>query len=249
MSRHTGVSGVQLSQLPKRLLGVLPVVGLLVVIPIAGCGFFADPGPTTTEQRAVSGVSAVHLMTSGDLTITPGETTTLTITAGANQLPSITSDVRDGTLILDADLRRGDGISYALTVPLLTSLELSGSGNAHGLGILTGDAAVTSSGSGSVKLGAVDVDTVVVDLSGSGAVELSGSGTTQRVTASGSGSYNGSGLITRDADIDITGSGDALVNVTGQLTAKSSGSGDISYFGNPTDVTANSSGSGDIGPE
>src|SRR6478609_82682 len=194
MSRQNNIGTV--GPRPKKLFRMLvPAIGVLVLIPLAGCGFFADAGPKTTEQRSIAGITAVRLMTSGDLTVTTGETPTLTITAGANHLPELTSEIQDGTLILDntSDLPRGAEISYALTVPSLRSLELSGSGSAHGTDVLTGDAVVASSGSGDVQLSGIAVPSIAMDLSGSGAVEITGSATTQHVTASGSGDYNGAG--------------------------------------------------------
>ena len=54
----------------KRTWLVVPMVGLLVVA--AGCGFFRDAGAQTTEDREIQNVSAVRLLTSGNLTITIG---------------------------------------------------------------------------------------------------------------------------------------------------------------------------------
>jgi hypothetical protein len=226
----------------------LPAVGLLLVT--ASCGFFSGAGAEKSEQRTIEGVTAVRLLTSGDLAITVGENDSLTVTAGANQLTGLTSQVIDGTLILDnkAASIAASHISYALTVPPLASLELSGSGSANGVGVLTGDAQVVASGSGAVSLGGLDLTSVVVDLSGSGNVQLSGVSTTARVTVSGSGEYAGSDLATQQTEIDVSGSGNAKVNVTISLTATVTGSGHVTYTGNPAQVHQDSSGSGDIVP-
>ena len=168
----------------------LPAIGILLVVSlvVSGCGFFQNAGPQTTQERSIEGVTAVRLLTSGELAITVGQTQTqtLTVTAGANQLAGLTSQVLDGTLILDNKARSasGDEISYALTVPALDGLELSGSGSAQGAGVLQGEAELTVSGSGSANLTGVDLTTLVVDLSGSGNVQLGGRAMTQRVTIS-----------------------------------------------------------------
>jgi hypothetical protein len=86
-------------------------------------------------------------------------------------------------------------------------------------------------------------------MSGSGDVDLTGSATTQHVSSSGSGNYHGANLTTEDAEIVLSGSGSAQVNVAGRLTATTNGSGDITYAGNPAAVDADSSGSGTIGQE
>jgi hypothetical protein len=224
----------------------LPAVGLLLLT--SSCGFFRDAGAQTTQQRTIEGVTAVRLLTSGDLSITVGESDSLTVTAGANQLTGLTSQVIDGTLILDnkAATIADSHISYALTVPPLASLELSGSGSANGVGVLTGEAQVSATGSGNISLSGLDLTSIVVDLSGSGNVQLAGTAPSQHVTVSGSGEYAGSGLTSQQAQVEVTGSGDAQVNVTDALTATVSGSGNITYTGNPAKVDRNSSGSGDI---
>lgn len=231
---------------PRMTLLVVPaVVGLLA---LAGCSAVADAGPQTTAERAIGGVTAVDLRTSGDLTVTVGEAPGLTITAGANQLDYLTSEVDGGTLLLDskANIPGGGSISYALVVPSLTSLDISGSGSATGDGVLRGEATVTLSGSGDVNLTGLQVPSVAVGLSGSGKVTLGGSADSQQIDISGSGDYNGKELSAGDTGIEVTGSGNANVTVTGRLAVSISGSGDVTYFGSPTQVERSVSGSGSV---
>ena len=231
---------------PRMTLLVVPAVAGLLAL--AGCSALADAGPQTTAQRTVGAVTAVELQTSGDLTVTVGETPGLTIKAGANQLDYLTSEVNGDTLLLDskANMPGGGSISYDLVVPSLTSLDVSGSGSATGDGALRGEATVVLSGSGDVTLTGLQVPSVAVALSGSGKVTLGGSADSQQIDISGSGDYNGKGLTAGDTDIEITGSGNANVSVTGRLVVSISGSGDVTYFGSPTQVEKSVSGSGSV---
>jgi len=229
----------------------LLAVGAAGILLLAGsCGFFRDAGDQITQDREIQGVTAVRLLTSGDLTITVGQTQTLSVTAGSNQQVGLTSQVIDGTLILDnkANNPNGSGISYALTVPPLTSLDISGSGSASGVGILTGDAQLRDSGSGSASVIGVDLTSVVVDLTGSGDVEIGGQADSAKVTLTGSGNYNGSALVTAQTEVDVDGSGGASVNATQRLAAIVSGSGDVTYSGNPAEISKDVSGSGEVVP-
>jgi hypothetical protein len=231
----------------RKLLAV-PAAGILLLT--GSCGFFRDAGAQTTQDRPIAGVTAVRLLTSGDLTITIGQTQKLSVTAGANQQVGLTSQVIDGTLILDnkANNPNGGGISYALTVPPLTSLDVSGSGSATGVSILTGDAQLRDSGSGGATVTGVNLTSVVVDLSGSGDVELGGQAAAAKVTVAGSGDYNGSALVTDQTEVNADGSGAASVNATKRLVATVSGSGDVTYLGNPAEITKDVSGSGELVP-
>ena len=233
------------SRRPITLVLVPALVGLLA---LAGCGALADAGPQTTTRRTIDDVAAVDLQTSGDLTVTIGETPGLTITAGANQLDYLTSEVNNGTLLLDsrANMPSGGTVSYALVVPSLTSVEISGSGSATGDGVLRGDATVTVSGSGDVNLTGLQVPSVAVALSGSGKATLAGSADTQQIDISGSGGYIGKELSAGDTGIEVTGSGNASVTVSGRLAVSISGSGDVTYFGSPTQVEKSVSGSGSV---
>jgi len=232
----------------KRQMLALPAAGILLLA--GSCGFFRDAGDQVTQDRQIEGVTAVRLLTSGDLNITVGQVQKLSVTAGTNQQVGLTSQVIDGTLILDnkANNPNGGGISYALTVPPLTSLDISGSGSANGIGILTGDAQLRDSGSGDATVTGVNLTSVVVDLSGSGDVELGGQAGIAKVTVSGSGNYTGAALVTEQTEVELDGSGGASVNATRRLAATVDGSGDVRYTGNPTEISKDVSGSGDIVP-
>lgn len=225
---------------------MIPVLAGLLAL--GGCGVLQDAGPQTTQQRTIGAVTAVKLLTSGDLRITTGESPTLSITAGANQLDDLTSVVDNGTLILDsnAGMTGGGDISYALVVPAISQLELRGSGDATGTGVVDGDFSLIVSGSGAANLTGLDVPSVAVNLSGSGDATLGGQADAQEVDLSGSGGYDGSGLTTGQTGVQVTGSGDAQVNVSGRLSATISGSGDISYTGSPTEVEKSVTGSGSV---
>lgn len=231
----------------KRRLWVA-AAGSAVLLVAAGCGQVRDAGPTTTAQRPVSGIQAVQLETSGDLTINVGAGESLTIDAGANVIDGLTSDVVDGTLVLGgkADAWFGGSIRYTLTVTSLDRIELAGSGSVTGAGVPTGKGTLAVSGSGSATLSGLQLADLTADISGSGGITLTGAATTAAITIGGSGDFDGSGLATEQATVEISGSGQARVDVSGTLAATVSGSGDVVYTGNPTSVQRNRTGSGDI---
>ena len=87
-----------LPKLAMLLLAVAPPFAL------TGCAALdVAAGDTTTERRTIEDVSAVTLAAVGDLHISTGAEPSLTITAGDRVIDRITSEVRDGTLVLDLD--------------------------------------------------------------------------------------------------------------------------------------------------
>ena len=225
------------------------MIGLAAAaLAVSACGSLQSAGAPTTQERALSGVHAVTLQTSGDLSILIGDTEGLSVSAGANLLDHLTSEVVDGTLVLGAEPNQsfGGSISYTLTVPSLDAIEVEGSGNVDGAGVLSGQARLTISGSGSATLSDLELTDLTADLSGSGDAQVSGSSDASTVDLSGSGDYDGSGLTTGRTTVSSSGSGHARVNVTEHLSATVSGSGDVTYAGNPTQVDRDVSGSGGV---
>jgi hypothetical protein len=227
---------------------MIAAAGSAVLLLTAACGQVRDAGPATSAQRTVAGFHAVQLETSGDLAIKLGEGESLTIDAGANVINDLTSDVVDGTLVLGgkSGVWLGGSIRYTLTVTSLDRIDLDGSGNVTGAGVLTGDGTLAVAGSGSATLTDLELTGLTADLSGSGGLSVTGSAPTASVTVSGSGDFDGSGLATEQATVQVSGSGRARIDVSGTLSATVSGSGDIVYTGNPTSIERNRTGSGDI---
>ena len=222
--------------------------GLVVLLAVTGCGLLREPGPVRDERRTLEAVTSVELRSSGDLTISAGDPAVLTITAGANQLPELTSEVRDGRLVLDANSvvaeRRRTRTRW--WCPSSRRSRSTGSGSARGDARGEGEFTAEVSGSGSLTLTNVDATSVTARLNGSGNAPMSGTAAAQTVELSGSGGYDGANLTTGDATVTVSGSGDASVNVTDRLTAGISGSGSIDYTGSPDAVDRSISGSGDI---
>ncbi|MBC5828496.1 MAG: DUF2807 domain-containing protein [Candidatus Eremiobacteraeota bacterium] len=81
-----------------------------------------------------------------------------------------------------------------------------------------------------------------------GSADMTAVGETDRVVASpqGSGDLSAGALRARDVSVESRGSGNARVYASESLDALVSGSGDVSYGGNPKRVTKKVSGSGDI---
>lgn len=232
----------------RPLLALVAAGGLTLVL--AGCGSVAI-GPVETEERPVEDVTAVLVSTSGTLVVEHGDTPSLTVTAGRNVLAQLTSEVRDGVLVLDHDSRPGwsrtGDVEYRLVVDSLETVRLTGSGDVRVAdGLADGDELeVLLEGSGDVVVEGVDVDDVVVSNQGSGRVELAGTAERQRVTVDGSGGYDAEGLRTSEAAVALAGSGDVRVHVTGTLDASVEGSGSVTHTGGAR-VTSDVEGSGSV---
>jgi uncharacterized protein YceK len=212
------------------------VLLLLAALGAAGCGsvldLTADPGPERQADRTIEDASEVELATSGELVLSTGDAPALTITAGADVLPRLTSEVRDGRLVLGVD---GPGavvgeVRYDLVLPAARLVELSGSGTVR-VEPPSALEELVLSGSGAIGVTGLGTDALTVELSGSGQIAVEGEAARQTVSIDGSGTYDGSGLDSEDAEVRIGGSGSADVTVAATLLAVVEGSGTITYAG------------------
>ncbi len=102
------------------------------------------------------------------------------------------------------------------------------------------------SGSGKVNVTATVSGKVEVSVSGSGKVVASGTAQQIKATISGSGKVVAADLEVSKCEVRISGSGDVEINVKEALDANISGSGSVTYKGNPSQVNSHSSGSGHV---
>ena len=212
-----------------RRLRVLSVVILMLVAALGACSVVGERGSGTmaVERRDVVGFDAIDLSGSGTVRVSVTDTESVTVEAEDNILPLLTTEVRDGTLVLGANrsISPTREIVYTITV---ISLE-----------------AVAVSGSGSVTAVGVDADDFEVDISGSGTVTPAGVSQVLDLSISGSGRFSGDGLASTTGTVSVSGSGSAVVVVTDDLDVNVSGSGSVVYIGDPN-ISTSISGSGDV---
>ena len=243
------------------------VVGLVgcVIVPVGVRG----SGEIVSEAREVGSFEAVELASVGELRITQGESTALTVEADDNILPLIRTEVRGGTLVIDTVPNRSINPSqtprYLLTVATLEGIGVSGSGNVRAEPLNSNALTINVSGSGEVRLAALTAESLnveisgsgsltidelaveqsTIDLSGSGEVELAGETVSQALAISGSGAVRAADLSSQTATVEIAGGGEATLRVAETLDVEISGSGEARYYGEPR-VQSEVSGSGSV---
>jgi hypothetical protein len=102
------------------------------------------------------------------------------------------------------------------------------------------------SGSGKVYVSASIKDYADFGVSGSGKIQAQGTVRKVKASISGSGRINAADLAAESCDVRITGSGDLEINVKEELEVTISGSGNVTYTGEPKRVNSHASGSGHV---
>ncbi len=188
-----------------------------------------ESGPQTTQEIKLTGFDKVKANGAIDVTITVGEAESINVQGSAERIKNLTTEVKDGTLVLDeksSGLFGSKGkLHVTITVPKLTAYAVNGSGDA--------------------TINGVKSDAFSLEVNGSGDITVSGESISSSIAVNGSGDINAKGLKSKKASVTIAGSGDIDVAVSDDLSVTVAGSGDVTYFGDPK-VTESVTGSGDV---
>lgn len=199
---------------------------LLILVCLSACNVVTDPdnddtlvgsGSIVTEQRTVTGFDRISLEGVGRVIIDQTGSESLTITTDDNLIPHLTSEVRNGQLIIgvtgNTSLDPTDDIVFRLTVNSLDEIDVSGVGTID----------VTGLASSSLRTIITGVATMTVG----------GTTDTQHITITGVATYLAENLQSRVATLDGTGVLTVVVRATERLDGNVCGVGSIEYFGNP----------------
>jgi hypothetical protein len=212
--------------MPSLRRSLLLIPAAVAALAVAGCTV-GDDGPTTTQTRDVGGFTRIDNRDSVDIRLHVGEPQRVQVRAGDKVIDNVRTDVRDGTLevTFDRDGIGGDDVVVEASVPKLTAIEASGSGD--------------------IDVDGVDADAFEVRSDGSADIALEGTAARLEVDLDGSGDADLSDLTARAARVVVGGSGDADVRADDELDVKVDGSGDVRYHGDPA-LTQYVDGSGDL---
>ena len=223
---------------------------LIASLSFASCNIISGNGNVQDEKRDIPEIHTVRTSGSIDVEINGGDSYSLSVENDENLLPYLITDVSGGVLNIhykDNYSVTNDHAKVFLTAPSLEKITTSGSGDISGNGILKNSNQIefNLSGSGDVEAG-VNAPSVKVSGSGSGDIRLSGTTKYFDCRVSGSGNVDCGNLRSENATITISGSGDAHVFASVHLIARTSGSGNVYYRGNPQSPEIHTSGSGTV---
>ena len=88
----------------------------------------------------------------------------------------------------------------------------------------------------------------MLNLPGSGNINVSGNARRVTISLNGSGNIQCSELEAQTADVSLNGSGDVTVYASQHLGVTIRGSGSVHYCGNPSEVNQSVLGSGSVDP-
>jgi hypothetical protein len=222
------------------LIGILALVLVGVTIAIT-YAVTSNPSPSSNtvqgsgvqarENRTVPTFGSVELAGSNNVTIHVREEQSVQVYGDDNIIERVTTKVDGTTLVIGT--KPG---SYATNSP--TGVEVS----------MPSLSELTLSGSGNITITGIEPPAFILLISGSGVVSASGTTEQLDVTVSGSGQAELGGVEATAVRAVVSGSGQIIVTATESLEASVPGTGSIVYGGNPSDVTSSVTGTGAVTP-
>ncbi len=181
------------------------------------------------------------LIVNGDVKVFIKQNTENTLSASAEAFQEANYTQLGSELTINGT----DGTFYVNTTGF-SSLIINGSSDAYSSDTLrAGSFEIKSNGNSNASLLLVS-DSVDVSTSGASDVRLVGRGKFLKGKISGAGDIKASRFFVDEANIAISGAGDAKVNATSKITGSVSGAGTLYHIGTPTLIDVNVSGAGEI---
>jgi hypothetical protein len=236
-----------------RFFSVLMFVSLFLGMSslFAGCnmvGGAQGDGNVLKENRKVSPFDGIEVSGAFDIILKQGATEEVTVEADANLLPVIRTEVVGGTLMIETrkPVHHVTVMKVYVTVKNLNRIDVSGAVDINTEGRITvPELSIDASGSSDSKLD-LAVQKLKLDCSGASKMKFSGSAVEVNMDLSGASDIFAYEMAAESYDIEISGAGNAQLNVSKRIHAEISGAGSVKYKGSPTDIDQSVSGAGSI---
>ena len=211
-------------------------------------------GKALSETRAVSGFQAIALPGSIDVVVRQASSEGVQVRADDNVLPLVQTLVEGSGDTRTLRIQFKAGVSVRTKTPVVVSVDViklsavssSGSGNIRIEALKTPQLSLSISGSSDARLQQLDTDQLSVSIADSGDVQASGRAGKLDVSIAGSGDLRARELAAGEVSVTIAGSGDASVTAQKTLSVAIAGSGDVDYGGGAVVTNKRIAGSGSV---
>jgi hypothetical protein len=229
---------------------------LAVIAVLCSCRFVLGKrvrgnGIIKTEDHDVSSFKNVEVRGAINVYVSQGDLKPIRVEGDENLLQYIeVSQEGDRVIVRDRpgyNLNPTEDMKIYISSPVYRDIEVSGAGDIIGQTKIVNpeDIELHASGAGDIKMD-VDAPSLTADVSGSGSIDLKGNTKNVDLGLSGAGSVHCYNLLAENTKVDISGAGSAEVYASVRLDAQVSGTGTISYKGNPANVSPHITGVGSI---
>ncbi len=218
----------------------LPIVlALCVVLALAGCtavlssNQVVGSGKLVTQTFALQNFARVNAGSNFKVTLHPGASFAVSITADDNVIQLLSASVNGDELKLDVKPEVNSGFTLVtmkadVSMPALQAVTTGGNAAVH-LDKVDGGQLTLREQSNGIIDGEVAVDQLTIDAGSNGQVQLSGSAQQLRVTGQGNAVLRLGDLVAKIARVDLGSNAKATVQATEKLDYAVGGNGGRTY--------------------
>lgn len=213
--------------------------GLFLALLLPGISY----GQVSNQVRDLGPFDKIQASGAVSVRLKQDEAYTVRVEATEGFQDKVTTKVDNGKLTIKG---AGDSKSGKLVVhvsaPNLKAISVEGASKIQGENSFKAEELyISCSGASDIKM-EIQVQKLITSVDGAASINLSGSATEHTGSVSGAGDLNAFELVSRTANIKVSGAGDADINVTETLTADVSGAGDLKLKDEPINKIINKSG-------
>ena len=234
----------------KKNLLLIAFVSLLSIVLLPSCRnrCIKGSGHQVTENHKLANFNELEITGGFRVNLKQDSSLALDITADDNLLKYIhvESDGDRLHIYTKKSLCGSGEVILNIGVKQLNRLTGSGAVNFVSQGkINTKDLHIGLNGASQIDMD-LTADNVSTEGTGSSEISLRGQATTHHVELTGAGKLRAFDFVVGKYDINSTGASDCEINVLTDLRVSSTGSSDVKYKGNPTNVNSTKLGAGTV---
>jgi len=217
----------------------------------ASCNVIGENGngKVVKQDRKVTSFNAIDVSGAFEIYLRQGETEGVTVESDENLLPFIRTEVVGSELRIDTKnhpMHHVTVMKVFITIKDLKKVDVSGAVDLQTENRLTlTELSLDASGASDSKLD-IAVQKLDLDCSGASKIYFTGMAVNVRMDLSGASEISAFDLPAETCSIELSGAGEAEINVTKSLIAEISGAGTVVYKGSPTQIDQRVSGAGSI---
>lgn len=192
--------------------------------------------------------NSISLLSHANVYVSQSDQHKVSIKAKLDVIELLNTDVNADRWVIKFTrcVNSSEPIDIYIETPDYEEIEIGGSGNIFGKGLMKQDELELSiNGSGNINLH-LDVKDLYTKVNGSGSVSIKGKAKESEVKINGSGDVNAFELLSDNTEVKVNGSGDVNVYSSNSLEVKINGSGDVNYKGAPQQMNSSVNGSGKL---
>jgi hypothetical protein len=195
-------------------------------------GVTAQAAETTTAMKPFTALSS-DLPAQFELVV--GDKHSVQIDAEPHVVKKIGMTVKGGVLTIGAtgEFQTEKAILVRVSTPSLSAITMGGAAEFSAENIPSQRLTLVGKDSASITIEKLNVEQISSDLAGSSTASLVGNAGSQQIRVHESATFEARALQSKSATVEVSGAGDAVLNVANELQVTVSDAGSVSYQGSP----------------